>query len=88
MSQFFAVEIKTTAIVWADDADHAVLVARDHRREICGDVDMDISVKGEVKRIDQLAAHEWDGECIPYGHDGDTRLMDLLANQGAQEGGA
>ena len=32
---------------------------------------------GEVVRVDQLE-HGWDGECIPYGGDGNTRLGALL----------
>jgi hypothetical protein len=82
MAKFYAVELKTTAIVQVGDHDtqfDAVEIARANQRDIvndCGDVD--VSVEGEVTRQGQLSLYGWDPLCLPYGGDGNTRLQDLL----------
>lgn len=75
----YMVEIRTYAVVMAEDAAHARSVADNYKRDIFGDDwSPRIDVGDEVSNVDALA-HGWDGECIPYGGDGNTRLGQLLA---------
>lgn len=76
---FFTVELSTTAVVQADDATDAYRKAMSEQRDICGDTDMEIQVGEEIASIDALPGL-WDGDCIPYGGDRNTRLTDLLHN--------
>jgi hypothetical protein len=74
----FLVEITTIGIVMANDESHAYSVAENHKRDIFGDdPNPVISVDAEVIELDKLP-HGWDGECIPYGGDGNTRLAELM----------
>ncbi|MGD9671683.1 MAG: hypothetical protein AB7U75_21995 [Hyphomicrobiaceae bacterium] len=75
---FYMVEITTYAVVMADDESHAHSVADDFKREICSDDwNPRIEVDGAVVKVEDLR-HGWDGECIPYGGDGNTTLAALL----------
>ena len=48
------------------------------KREIFGDDwNPRIEIDGAVSKVEDLA-HGWDGECIPYGGDGNTTLAALL----------
>lgn len=82
MSKFYAVELTTTAIVQVEDhqdAGDAEMLARELERDILRDtLDMEIGSVMQVRSQRQLTQHGWDGMCIPYGGDGDTRLQDLL----------
>lgn len=75
----YMVEITTHAVVMADDEAHAYDVAENYKRDAFhDDPNPRIEICGEVvARVDQLE-HGWDGECIPYGGDGNTRLGALL----------
>lgn len=74
----YMVEITTHAVVMADDEAHAYDVAENYKRDAFhDDPNPRIEIWGEVVRVDQLE-HGWDGECIPYGGDGNTRLGALL----------
>ena len=74
----YLVEITTYAVVMADDESHAYAVANSYKRDALGDdPDPRIEIECEVTKLTDLA-HGWDGECIPYGGDGNTRLTDLL----------
>ena len=76
----YAVEITTIAVISAKDETHAVDVAYRLSGQIFNeDPSPRIEVDGEVKSLGELR-HGWDGECIPYGGDGNTRLHDLLPN--------
>lgn len=78
MKRYWKVELRTEAIIEADGEDHAREIARELERDILSDTDdMEIDVVGEVTQLVQLP-YPWDGECIPYGGDDDTRLKDLL----------
>ena len=73
------VVFRTTMVVEAEDEDDAEYVAS---RNALNDlhengVDPSVSVRGEITRISQLR-DGWDGACVPYGGDGNTRLSDLL----------
>ena len=87
----YMVEITTHAVVMADDEAHAYDVAENYKRDAFhDDPNPRIGIWGEVVRVDQLK-HGWDGECIPYGGDGNTRLGALLTanatNSADAEGG-
>ena len=74
----YMVEITTYGVVMAEDEAHAHQVADSYKREIFGDDwNPRIEVDGAVVKVEDLA-HGWDGECIPYGGDGNTKLADLL----------
>ena len=74
----YMVEITTHAVVMADDEAHAYVVAERYKRDAFhDDQNPRIEIEGEVAHVEQLD-HGWDGECIPYGGDGNTRLSALL----------
>lgn len=74
----YLIEITTHAVVMAEDEDHARSVADSYKREAFGDdPNPRIEVECEVAKLQDLE-HGWDGECIPYGGDGNTRLAELL----------
>jgi hypothetical protein len=84
MSRFYAVELRTIAIVQVEDEQNATdaeWLAEEHERDIFRDASgtsIEFDCVGEVKSVDDLNLHGWEGECIPYGGDGNTRLKDLL----------
>lgn len=74
----YMVEITTYGVVMAEDEAHAREVAEIYKTEMVGDDwSPRIEVDGAVVEVDDLA-HGWDGECIPYGGDGCTRLGKLI----------
>ena len=74
----YMVEITTHAVVMADNEAHAYVVAESYKRDAFhDDPNPRIEIEGEVAHVEQLD-HGWDGECIPYGGDGNTRLSALL----------
>lgn len=78
--KLFAIEIKTAAMIAAEDAEQALEIAERDARQIFGeDGSPTIELDSEIKSIGSLP-NGWDGECLPYGGDGNTRLKDLLPN--------
>lgn len=78
--RIFSVAMTVTALVQADSAEKAMSVSKDSLREIAGDVlRRDIAV-GVIAEITSLAGlpDGWDGRCLPYGGDGNTRLSQML----------
>lgn len=75
----YFVTLEVTAVVMAEDADHAYDAARSSKRDIFSDVDVSIFVGSQVTSESELSAYDWDGMCIPYGGDGRTRLKDIFA---------
>ena len=74
----YLVEITTYAVVVAEDEDHAKQVATNYKHDVLGDDrNPQVEVEREVTRLEDLE-HGWDGECIPYGGDGNTRLNAIL----------
>lgn len=74
----YMVEVTTFAVVMARDERHALDVADAYKREIFGDdPNPGIEVHGAVESL-HILQHGWDGECIPYGGDGNTRLAELV----------
>jgi hypothetical protein len=71
--------METTLVVIADDENHAWEVAQEHTRRAFDDADEPAltSVIGEVRNEEHLR-NGWDGNCVPYGGDGNTRLKELL----------
>ncbi len=77
--RLFAIELRTVAIVEAVDAMAAKMTADLEQGDILRDTaSVHITVLGEVTTVEEAAAHEWDGYCIPYGGDEKTRLAELL----------
>ena len=81
----YMVEITVHAVVMADDESQAADLARRDAGEIARNEDKHaISGVFEIKSVADLR-HGWDGRCIPYGGDEDTRLEDLLPANVADE---
>lgn len=76
-AKFFEVEVTWTAIVEAESLIDAYGVAESCTRDITRDADGDVTVVREVTSLERLP-EGWEGNCLPYGGDGDTRLQDLL----------
>ena len=79
----YFVELRITAVVMADSVVGAMSEAEASAWDICrgGDLAADDAVA--VKSLEHLARldSEWDGECLPYGGDGSTRLKELLPEE-------
>jgi predicted oxidoreductase (fatty acid repression mutant protein) len=78
----YAITLSVVAVVMADDESHARQVAENERREIFGDAYgkvLQFSDATEVKTLAELTRVHYDGVCLPYGGDGETRLQDILA---------
>jgi hypothetical protein len=77
----YAVEVSFTMIVLAEDENEAYTVAFDEADDAWRDTsDKDHTVLGPVRSEDDLKRHGWDGQCVPYGGDRNTRLKDILAS--------
>jgi hypothetical protein len=76
----YAVEVSFTMIVMAADEADAYSIAISEDDDAWHDTyEKDHTVLGEVMSEADLKRYKWDGQCIPYGGDGDTRLSDILA---------
>lgn len=76
----YFVELRISAVVMADSEINAMTEAEFHAREICRDGDMacdDVTSLTSLEHLQRLD-REWDGNCIPYNGDGNTRLKELL----------
>ena len=75
------VALKCTMVVQAEDEDHAQDVACDNYREALDDCDArpSLHVTGDVTQERHLR-DGWDGQCIPYGGEGNTKISALLHN--------
>lgn len=73
------VTFTTTMVVEAVSEDEARRVARAEALQAVRDANEapSINVTGEVSSLRQLR-NGWDGVCVPYGGDGNTRLSELL----------
>ena len=86
MPKYFAVEMSIIAIVEVPDdassicaSDYAERFVKSEKYDIVSDADPDVTVLEEIKFVDDLAKHGWDGMCVPYGDDaGNERLKYLL----------
>jgi hypothetical protein len=79
----YALTISITTIVMADNEQHARFVAEHEKGEIFGDAYGDqikYSPATEMTCEADLSKVNWDGFCLPYGGDGNTRLNDILAS--------
>ncbi len=74
----FLVEVKTFAVVMADNAESAASKAkRDVLDIVSDDPNPIIEVKKSLVSLAELT-HGWDGQCVPYGGDRNTRLHEIL----------
>lgn len=73
------IDVSLSIVVEAEDEDHAWDIALDDHRDALRELEpnLQICVMGEARKLSQLKPG-WDGDCIPYGGDGNTRLKDLL----------
>jgi hypothetical protein len=79
----YALTISLTAVVMADNEQHARVVAEHEKREIFGDAlgdQIKYSAATAMTSEADLAKVGWDGQCLPYGGDGSTRLSHIIAN--------
>ena len=75
MSKLYTVTVSFDYVVLADDVGDAIDVGRGYIKDALSDMsvhDIDIDAKFGV------SAYGWDGMCIPYGGDGNTRTSDYL----------
>lgn len=75
----FLVEMRITVVVMAEDNIHAMLVGNDVAREAMNDK-MPKAYRSEPVLTEADLRDGWDGECIPYGGDGNTRINEFLAH--------
>lgn len=73
----YKLTMKTVVVVMANNARHAEMVARENSHEIVRDGELESGLASPVNSLADLT-DSWDGECIPYGWDGNTRLKELL----------
>jgi len=79
MKPYF-VTLQISAVVMAESVMDAMLAAESESREILRDGELEADEATELTSIEQLirTITGWDGGCIPYNGDGNTRLKDLL----------
>jgi hypothetical protein len=76
--KFFKVRFEFVAVVAADDVIDAGKIARSEKRGITSDDDGVLHVDPRpISSLIDLPEY-WDGECIPYGGDGNSRLREFL----------
>jgi hypothetical protein len=75
----YAVDITWTAVVMAATSEDATEAARLNLSDITRWDSPDYSQGKPIKSMGELCAIGWDGQCLPYGGDGSTRLSDILA---------
>lgn len=76
----YFVEMKITAVVMAESEIDALCVAEREAREIYSDGALAADNATELNSLEQLKRldGEWNGMCLPYNGDGNTRLKNLL----------
>lgn len=78
MAKFYEVEITTRAVVQASDEEEARRIATSEQSNILQDDPWpEMNVVREVRTLKDLS-NGWDGDCIPYGGDGNAYLSSLL----------
>ncbi|MFM0141800.1 hypothetical protein [Paraburkholderia sp. RL18-085-BIA-A] len=76
----YAVEVSFTMIVMAGSEEGAQDVAEDYGHDAFrDDASKRFDVIGVVRTDAELIRHGWDGECLPYGGDGEAGLKTILA---------
>lgn len=73
----YIVEFTVVTVVMAEDESDAYSSAISEWREIADDSEPTVSVGREVKTLEQLPSG-WDGMCLPYNGDGETRMFDII----------
>lgn len=85
-SKPFPVTFSYVAIVMADNQAHAEVVARATQQDILKDLrdkDIGVSCGNAIPDESSLAAHGYDGTCLPYGGNGDATLREIIAGLSA-----
>ena len=72
----YKVKIESTVVVYSDEKSDAEMTAKLHTSDM-DQTEFAAYLDGEIRTLDELPP-DWDGECVPYGHDGNTRLKDLV----------
>lgn len=82
MKAYF-VELRISAVVMAESEMKAMCAAELESSDIVFDGDLEADSAIEVKSLEHLKQLDgnWDGMCIPYNHDGSTRLKEILPEE-------
>ena len=77
------VEFRVGAMVMARSDTDAVKVGESCRSTICSDNGLEVDFSTPIDSLAELraTADGWDGDCVPYGGDGETKLKDLLPEE-------
>lgn len=75
--KLFRVTVESEIVIAVEDDEDEYVAAEEAWRDAKYDEDPSIFVGREIKSLKELPSG-WDGMCIPYLGDGNTRLKDLL----------
>ena len=75
MIKLYEVELKTHIVVAATSKEDALQKSNSTvmQRDVIRDSALEVDVQREITQLAKLP-YGWDGECIPYGGDGNTRI--------------
>ena len=73
----FEFVVSQTILVDVSDEVYAENAARDAVTELDWQ-NYDVEYIRPITSMEELSGMDWDGNCIPYGGDGNTRLKDIL----------
>lgn len=73
----YRVNVETTVVVFGEDEDDAYNNIKDDIQEIDRG-EFTVMVGRKVKKLEDLP-NDWDGECLPYGGDGSSRIKSILS---------
>lgn len=80
MKKFYNVELRYVGVVYAEDGGEAYKIAFDSAKDIVyGAGDPFVNVTHQIVEKSDFR-DGWDGDCIGYGHDGNTRIAEIDEN--------
>lgn len=74
----YSVEVRFVMVVMAESTLDAYVAATSSMHEAWGDADPEVNVMSEISSVDQLESIGWNGDCLPYDGDGETRLAAII----------
>lgn len=74
----YVFEVKTEVVVYGKDLMDACQNCEDDLSDIKSWSEFETDFIDKIVNSSQLAQYGWDDVCLPYGHDGNTRIKDLL----------
>lgn len=78
--KYYTVTAEIEYVIACEDDEEPQWVAEDEWRNVKYESDPAIWAGREITKLSQLP-EGWDGMCIPYGGDGNTRLQDVLKDE-------